>query len=425
LATKLHFFFDIYKLFCIFAPEFLKLSIASSKIMVFMKHRLSSLNIGSMFVVIALLIVVASGIYTNRLVEHLKVEEQQRVHIWADATRRLIQADETEDLSFYLSIIEANTNIPVYIVDAEGKVLESRNVKRQVEDPRVLNGPIELRLTDDLVQYIYYDESITLTQLKWLPYIELGIIFLFAILAIITLFSSQRSEQDRVWVGMSKETAHQLGTPISSLNAWQELLQTRYPKDELIPQMRLDIQRLSTIAERFSKVGSEPQLMPTNLMEVVDQTVAYIRTRISNKVLIDVVPNGMNGVNVFMNAPLFSWVIENLMRNAIDAMNGVGHITLEVHRDNGYVYLDITDTGRGIERGLYRTIFQPGYTSKQRGWGLGLSLSKRIIEEYHSGKIFVLRSEVNMGTTFRIALKETIYSGTTARHSGVVGTHIQ
>jgi len=373
-----------------------------------MKSGLSSFNIGSLIVIVASLIVIASAMYTNRLVEQLKADEQQRVQIWADATRRLIQADETEDLSFYLSIIEANTNIPVYIVDADGQVLESRNVKKQVTDPRSLNGPIELKLTDELVQYIYYDESLTLTRLKWLPYVEFGLIFLVVMIAAIALISSLRGEQNRVWAGLSKETAHQLGTPISSLNAWQELLQDRYPQDELIPQMRLDIQRLSTIAERFSKVGSEPQLMPTNLLAVVEPTMAYIRTRVSNKVSIELQPNGINDVSVLMNAPLFSWVIENLMKNALDAMDGVGKITVQILRDGENICLDISDTGRGIERSMYRTIFQPGYTSKKRGWGLGLSLSKRIVENYHGGKIFVLHSEVNVGTTFRIALKEAV-----------------
>jgi len=379
-----------------------------------MKDRLSSLNIASLIVLVLLLIVVAFSLFTNRLVKQLQQDEQQRVQIWADATRRLIQADDTEDLSFYLNIIEANTSIPVYIVDKEGQVLESRNVTRANIDPRTLNGPIELRLSDEVVQYIYYDESATLTRLRWFPMIELGVVLLFVLIAVITLITAQRSEQNRVWVGLSKETAHQLGTPISSLNAWQELLQDRYPKDELIPQMRQDIQRLSMIAERFSKVGSEPQLMPSNLLEVVEQTVSYIRTRISNKVSIEIIPNGMNYVCVFMNAPLFSWVIENLLKNAIDAMNGVGKITIQLRREGEHICLDISDTGRGIDRGLYRAVFQPGYTSKKRGWGLGLSLAKRIVEDYHSGKIFVLRSEVNVGTTFRICLKQTVDSGPTA-----------
>jgi len=379
-----------------------------------MKNRLSSLNIASLIVVVALLIVIASALFTNRLVRHLQQEEQQRVEIWAEATRRLIQADESEDLGFYLSIIEANTNIPVYIVDAEGKMLESRNVKHVVDDPRTLNGPIELKLSENNIQYIYYDESLTLTQLRWLPYLEFGIILLFVVVAVLTLISVQRSEQNRVWVGLSKETAHQLGTPISSLNAWQELLHSRYPEDELIPQMHLDIERLSTIAERFSKIGSEPQLKSGVLWSVVEQTVSYIRTRVSNKVSMQMKPNALEEVKVQMNAPLFGWVLENLMKNALDAMNGVGQITIELHREGDWLCLDVCDTGRGIDRSLYRTIFQPGYTSKKRGWGLGLSLAKRIVEDYHSGKIFVLRSEVNVGSTFRIMLKEAIDGGTTA-----------
>jgi len=379
-----------------------------------MKDRLSSLNIASLIVVVALLIVNASALYTNRLVKHLQLEEQQRVEIWAEATRRLIQADETEDLGFYLSIIEANTNIPVYIVDAEGNILESRNVKHPVGDPRTLNGPIELNLSPTNMQYIYYDQSLTLSQLKWMPILEFGIILLFVVVAVLTLIIVQRSEQNRVWVGLSKETAHQLGTPISSLNAWQELLQDRYPQDTLIPQMRLDIQRLSTIAERFSKIGSEPQLNTTPLWPVVEQTISYIRTRVSNKVSIEMHPNDLQLACVMLNAPLFSWVLENLLKNALDAMDGQGQIVVQMQRDNDSVCLDISDTGRGIDRSLYRTIFQPGYTSKKRGWGLGLSLAKRIVEDYHRGKIFVLRSEVNVGTTFRIVLKESVNGRPTA-----------
>jgi len=371
-----------------------------------MKTRWTSTNIGSLIVMVVLLIVIASGVYINMLVKQLQMEEQQRVEIWADATRRLIQADENEDLSFYLSIIEANTNIPVYIVDSTGQVLESRNVKKMADDPRELNGPIELRISDDIVQYIYYDESRMLTQLKVFPYIEFGFILLFVIVAVLTLFIAQRSEQNRVWVGLSKETAHQLGTPISSLVAWQELLQSRYPNDELIPEMRMDIQRLSMIAERFSKVGSEPTLIPTILTDVVQQTVDYMRTRVSNKVTIELTTNAQEPCCVLMSAPLFSWVLENLMKNALDAMEGRGKITICINRDGSDMVVDISDTGRGIDRSLYHTVFQPGYTSKKRGWGLGLSLSKRIIEDYHRGKIFVKNSELGVGTTFRILIKE-------------------
>ncbi|MCQ2331324.1 MAG: ATP-binding protein, partial [Paludibacteraceae bacterium] len=341
----------------------------------------------------------------------LRNEEQNRVEIWADATHRLITADDTEDLSFYLSIIEANTTIPVYMVDSAGHILDTRNVKKPVDDPRELNGPIELRISDDIVQYIYYDESTLLTRLKFFPYIEFGIIFLFVLIAVVTLFTAQRSEQDRVWVGLSKETAHQLGTPISSLNAWQELLQTKYPEDELIPEMQRDLERLQVIAERFSKVGSEPELKPAELNKVVEQTVNYMRTRVSNKVTINMVHCAFTGVLgstiVNLNNPLFSWVLENLIKNALDAMEGKGTITIAMEQEDENIYLDITDTGHGIDRRMFRAIFQPGYTSKKRGWGLGLSLSKRIIEDYHGGKLFVKSSEIGVGTTFRIVLKQT------------------
>ena len=376
-----------------------------------MKNRLSPYNIGSLIVIVALLIVLASVLYTNHLASQLRNEEQNRVEIWADATRRLITADDTEDLSFYLSIIEANTTIPVYMVDSAGRILDTRNVKKPVDDPRELNGPIELRISDDIVQYIYYDESTLLMRLKFFPYIEFGIIFLFVLIAVVTLFTAQRSEQDRVWVGLSKETAHQLGTPISSLNAWQELLQTKYPEDELIPEMQRDLERLQVIAERFSKVGSEPELKPAELNTVVEQTVAYMRTRVSNKVTINMVHCAFTGVLgstiVNLNNPLFSWVLENLIKNALDAMEGKGTITIAMEQENENIYLDITDTGHGIDRRMFRAIFQPGYTSKKRGWGLGLSLSKRIIEDYHGGKLFVKSSEIGVGTTFRIVLKQT------------------
>lgn len=370
-----------------------------------MKNHLSPYNIGSLILLVALLIVTAFVLYINHLAHMLRAEEQQRIEIWAGATERLIQAPEGEDLTFCLSIIEANTSIPVYIVDSEGTILESRNVKHPVSDPRTLNGPIELRLSEDNVQYIYYDESFLLTRLKWFPYIEFAIIFLFVLIAVVTLITAQRSEQDRVWVGLSKETAHQLGTPISSLNAWQELLQSRYPQDELIPEMRLDIHRLSVIAERFSKVGSEPELAATDLVPIVQDTVSYMRTRISNKVQL-IWQNPGRAVPVMLNASLFGWVLENLIKNALDAMNGVGTITLLLTEDERQLHLDIADTGRGIDRSLYRAIFQPGYTSKKRGWGLGLSLSKRIIEDYHRGKLFVKTSEVGVGTTFRITLEK-------------------
>ncbi|MCQ2341880.1 MAG: HAMP domain-containing histidine kinase [Paludibacteraceae bacterium] len=371
-----------------------------------MKNRLSPYYIGSLIVVVALLIVTASVLYTNHLAAQLRQEEQQRIELWADATKRIIQAKDTEDLSFYLTIIEANTTIPVYMLDNEGAILDTRNVTKPVSDPKELNGPIELRISDDIIQYIYYDESTLLTQLKLFPYIEFGIILLFIIIAVVTLYTAQRSEQDRVWAGLSKETAHQLGTPISSLNAWMALLEDKGIDDNMLESMQLDIDRLNTIAERFSKIGSAPELKPTLLTDIVTQTINYMRTRISNKVTIE--QQGLNDDAVVqLNAPLFSWVLENLIKNALDAMNGKGTITITMGHDEENICLDITDTGRGIDHNHYKTIFQPGYTSKKRGWGLGLSLAKRIIEDYHRGKIFVKSSEIGVGTTFRILLKQS------------------
>lgn len=370
-----------------------------------MKLPYISYKSGSLFLSIALLIVIVSVLFTNNLARQLQQEEQRHVETWAEATRQLILADESTDLNFLMTIIEGNTTIPVYMTDADGKVIDSRNVRHPVADPRTLNGPIELRISDDIVQYIYYDESLMLTRLRFFPYIEFGIIFLFVLIAVVTLYTGQRSEQNRVWVGLSKETAHQLGTPISSLNAWQELLSSRYPEDDLIPQMRLDIDRLQVIAERFSKVGSEPELETTNLYQLVTETADYMRTRISSKVEV-MTECQAQSVLADVSKPLVSWVLENLIKNAIDAMDGRGRITLQLSEDEDHLLLDISDTGRGIERSLYRTVFRPGYTSKARGWGLGLSLSQRIIQDYHRGRLFIKQSTPGVGTTFRIVFEK-------------------
>jgi len=373
-----------------------------------MKLRFAPGTIGSLFVMIALMIVIASVLYTNHLARQLQDEETRKVQLWADATRQFISADEGTDLNLVLSIIEGNTTIPVYMLDADGQVLDTRNVVHPVDDPSSLNGPIELRIDNGDTPYIYriyYDESTLLTRLRWFPYLEFGIILLFVLVAIISLYTAQRAEQNRVWAGLSKETAHQLGTPISSLMAWQALLQSRYPDEPLIPMLQSDIDRLHTIADRFSKIGSLPELQRTNLSDTLSEVVSYMQKRISDRVTVTLdIPE--QECYCMLSAPLFSWVVENIMKNAVDAMNGVGTITLALSCQDHHVVLDITDTGRGIERRLYRTIFRPGYTSKQRGWGLGLSLSKRIVEQYHRGRLFVKSSQVGVGTTFRILLPQ-------------------
>ena len=363
--------------------------------------------IGRWILLIAFAFVVASVWFTNNLARQLAAEEQKNVAIWAEATRQLIMADEATDINFVSSIIEKNTNIPVYMTDAEGNILLSRNVKKAVDDPRTLNGPIELRIAEDNVQYIYYDESNLLRLSRYVPYLQSLVIFIFIAIAVWMLLTAQRGEQDRLWAGLSKETAHQLGTPISSLNAWQQLLAERYPDDDLIPQMRADIDRLNVIADRFSKIGSEPELKKADLLQTVEDITAYMRTRVSSKVEIDLHTHCEHKpLLVVQNVPLLEWVVENLIKNAVDAMSGAGKVTIDLHEEAEDVVIDVTDTGKGMDKRTQRRVFQAGFTTKKRGWGLGLPLSKRIIEEYHRGKLFVKQSKVGAGTTFRIVLKK-------------------
>ena len=371
-----------------------------------------------------LLIVVSSVLYTNNLVRQLTLEEEQRMQIWAQATERLILAGPEEDIDFYTTIIERNTTIPVYMTDKEGNILYMRNVKKPVKDVTKLHGPIPIEFVDDqgqaISQYIYYEQSTLLSSLKRVPYAQFAVILIFIVLSVFALISTQRNEQNRVWVGLSKETAHQLGTPISSLNAWQMLLESRYPKDELIPQMRTDIDRLQVIADRFSKVGSEPELEDTELIPVLREAIQYMRTRTSDKVNVTfsaaqlsqfpLEPVKDANVRVMLNKPLFEWVIENLIKNAIDAMDGVGQIECVLYDREQSVIIDVTDHGKGMNRRTQRRVFIPGYTTKQRGWGLGLSLSKRIVEQYHRGKLLLKDSQPGRGTTFRIILEKTIDS---------------
>lgn len=360
---------------------------------------------------VLLLIVTASVLYTNNLARQLADEEQQRIQIWAQATERLILAGPDENIDFYSTIIERNTTIPVYITDSANNILHSRNVKKPVSDPRTLNGPIEIRFTDidgsDVVQYIYYDESTLLHQLRYVPYAQFAVIFIFIVMGVFSMMAAQRNAQNRVWVGLSKETAHQLGTPISSLNGWQTLLEARYKDDEYIPQMRADIDRLQVIADRFSKVGSLPELEQVAFVPVVKDAMSYMRARTSNKVSIDFVATAAwEKIEVMLNRPLFEWVIENLIKNAIDAMNGSGNITFALYEKENTVLLDVTDTGKGMDRRTQRHIFDTGFTTKSRGWGLGLPLAKRIIEDYHGGKLFLKHSELGVGSTFRIVLNK-------------------
>ena len=366
---------------------------------------MSNRQIGSLVLVIAMLIVAISVLFTNNLARSLQVEEQKNMAIWAEATQRLILADENADIDFVSSVIEKNTTIPVYICDAEGNILASRNVESGQQGVGK-HGPIELKIDEATTQYIYWDDSSLLTRLRYVPYAQFALIFIFIAIAVLTMLTGQRSEENRLWVGLSKETAHQLGTPISSLNAWQQLLAEEYPNDEYIPQMKRDIDRLQIIADRFQKIGSEPSLQEEDLVPVVRDAIEYMRARTSSRVTID--DSCLDGVqrNVMLNAPLMKWVVENLLKNAVDAISGEGSVTLQIHENEHEVMLDVTDTGKGIDSKTQRRIFEPGFTSKDRGWGLGLPLAKRIVEQYHGGKLLLKHSQVGVGSTFRIVLKK-------------------
>ncbi len=362
-------------------------------------------RIGTIILVIALLIVAVSVLFTNNLAKQLQLEEQRNMAVWAEATRQLVLAEDDADIDFVSSIIEGNTTIPVYICDEQGNVLASRNVAKEGHKAGK-HGPIEIQISMDVKQYIFWDDSQLLTRLRYVPYAQFALIFVFMAVVVFTMIIVQRSEQNRLWVGLSKETAHQLGTPISSLNGWQQLLAEEYPADGYVPQMRKDIDRLQMIANRFQKIGSEPELKQMDVIPVIEETVAYMRTRVSNKVTMD--DSALYGISrvVAVNAPLLQWVVENLLKNAVDAMAGEGTIRLQLHENDHELMLDISDTGKGIDGRTQRRIFEAGYTSKDRGWGLGLPLAKRIIEQYHGGKLLLKESQLGVGSTFRIVLKK-------------------
>ena len=421
--------------------------------------------------VLLVLVVVLSSLVTSHIVQQFQEEEQKKIELWAEATRQFILAGENDNIDLLLQVMEGNTTIPVYMVDTNYNILLTRNVaepKRNIEtfyakkinELRATQAPIEVRISDNVMQYIFYEQSSTLRWLAYFPYVQLVVMLALAAMAAIALLMVQWSEKNSLWVGLSKETAHQLGTPISSLNAWNELLKAAHPDDPLLPQMDEDIRRLQMIAERFSKIGSQPTLTPQPILPILQSAVDYMRVRTSNKIVYKLEVDGLTEgadasdmsdrsdlsdiLQAMLCAPLFEWVIENICKNAIDSMEGKGSIVIKVRGERreaigdgllamgergeaigdgllamgerrevrgerreamGEMYIDITDTGKGIDRRKFKRIFYPGYTSKKRGWGLGLSLSKRIIEDYHRGKLFVKHSQVGVGTTFRIVLR--------------------
>ena len=365
-------------------------------------------------VVAAAVIAVAALLVSHALVSDLKQEERSKMELWAQAMHALNQADENTDLSLVTAVIEGNNTIPVIVTDNEHNVFDYRNisdtahVEKLAREMEAEGNSIKIDLGDPTYyQLVCYDESTMLKRLTQYPYWVMGVVVLFFAVAIFALLISKRAEQNKVWVGLSKETAHQLGTPISSLMAWVEILKENYPDDELIPEMDKDVKRLERIAERFSKIGSLPEPVDSSMNEVLDHVIDYMDKRTSQKVKIKGHYPG-HEVIVSMNASLFEWVVENLCKNAVDAMEGGdGKIDLWLLEEGSTVAVEVVDNGKGIRKKDIKNVFRPGFTTKKRGWGLGLSLAKRIVEEYHHGHIYVKDSEIGHGTTFRIELKRS------------------
>ncbi len=372
--------------------------------------------------------------YTNNLVNSLEIEEKQKIETWANAQQYLSNPDLDQDqefMTFCLQIVQQNKTIPSITVDDDGNILYVINVRlfdnegnkvdyepsislseksrkylnKKLEKMKGLHNPIVLDMGDSR-QYTHYQDSTILSRIQLYPLVQLAIILIFIFIAYFAFSTSRKVEQNQVWVGMSKETAHQLGTPISSLMAWIELLKMRETDLKMLNEVEKDVLRLETIADRFSKIGSAPVLIPDDVLSVLTNAVEYLKTRSSSKVKFNLHFGELDELFVPLNISLFDWVIENLCKNAIDAMNGVGSIDVSVKDQGQIIYIDICDSGKGLSKTNYNVIFQPGYTTKPRGWGLGLSLVKRIVENYHNGKVFVKSSDMGKGTTFRIVLKK-------------------
>jgi signal transduction histidine kinase len=382
----------------------------------------------NLLLIIAILIGVSSLLYTHWLTDKMAKEERKKVELWAEATKELIDAVieptslemerlNTNYLNFLSLVTTQNTTIPIIIIEKDGSFNTAANIKysenrkeevlmRKLKKMKERVEPIPIEISEDNVQLLYYSESSILRNLRYYPFIQLFVIIIFILVAYFAFSATQRAEQNQVWVGMSKETAHQLGTPISSLMAWIEILKLQDVDETLIKEFEKDTERLIRITERFSKIGSKPELFQTNLVEALNSTVSYLKTRSSNKVIFKTSFSDNEIIETPLNEALFSWVIENLCKNAIDAMGNNGTITLNLHEKENQIFIDLTDTGKGVPKSQFKTIFQPGYSTKKRGWGLGLSLAKRIIENYHNGKIFIKWSEIGKGTTFRIILNK-------------------
>ena len=382
------------------------------------------------FTIVALVMVGVFLYISDNLVRDLAAQERERMQIWANATKELASANDGSsgtDVDFLFGIIEGNHNIPVLLVDGDGTILLHRNfdlpepidslspymisprnlayLEEKLQHLKGSENHITIQIDDATAQELYYEDSTVLKRLAYYPYIQLAVLLIFVAIVYFALISVKKAEQNKVWVGLSKETAHQLGTPISSMMAWVEMLEASGVDKEIITDMNADVHRLSVIADRFSKIGSRPEMELNFINEAVDKSLQYMRSRISSRVKLTV-NHAADDCGVMLCLPLFEWVMENLTKNAVDAMQGEGRLSVDIDACSSarMVYIDVTDTGKGIARKNFKTVFTPGYTTKNRGWGLGLTLVKRIIEEYHGGRIYVKDSEVGRGTTFRLEI---------------------
>ena len=372
---------------------------------------------------LAVAVVIAAGslVVSHYLIRDMEREERSKMEVWAEAMNALNKADETTDLSLVLKVLNSNHTIPVIVLDNHGSVLTYRNIEADGDNRRTKNSMLSergrrlrdegryIRLHIDGSDHAFidvcYDDSLMLRRLALYPYVQLAVVLPFLGVALFALLASKRAEQNRVWVGLSKETAHQLGTPISSLMAWTEILKENYPDDTLIGEMEHDVRRLQLVADRFSKIGSIPEPVPTDLNGLLRNAADYMERRMPAGITVTCHFH-TSEIIVPLNASLFEWVVENLCKNAVDAMNGAGRLTLMAEEQAHRVVVEVEDTGRGIRKKDLRNVFRPGFTTKPRGWGLGLSLARRIVEEYHRGRIFVKSSAPGHGTTFRIELRK-------------------
>ena len=367
--------------------------------------------------IFATIICLASLTYTNKLVSDLDTEERKKIELWAEATNQLVNSGMGPTNNILASrIMQENTTIPIILTNEVGEIIGNRNLPQRPNQEAFLQRQLKIMMEQHepiiieakmngqviLTQYLYYKDSYILSQLRFYPLLQLLVIFLYVGIAYLAFNRSKKSEQNLVWAGMAKETAHQIGTPLSSLMAWVEILKAKEGMTEISEEINKDVKRLETITERFSKVGSKPKLENESIYAILNQTVSYLQDRLSSNVHLEL-DNKCNDSTAPINSTLFEWVVENICKNAADAMDGKGLIKITLFSDSDYLKIDISDNGKGLQKANFKRIFEPGFTTKKRGWGLGLSLSKRIIEEYHLGRLYV-KSSSKEGTTFRISI---------------------